>query len=812
MKILALSTRDYYDLVSSKKWEKIKCPLIATYISNLYNGKAEDEEDNIQDFFIQDKEGERFWEDNQDAFSIIKRVSHDSDYILYVIPCIPRNHVNENTGKCKSLKIRHDYIGLFLKSILNDLKINIDAKDIFVAVHDLDIFENNDERNLGTCEAEPNTSLFNLIKDGKILPGNIFGFQHENVQNSFYSLFNQKLGRDVLPPDSLENIFSRIKTTAGKEIERVIVNKGSESTTTITTAKPIIPIPFSFSINTDKRLSCSMPEAYKEMENVEYATLFNAITSELGQRVFDCETGDYSVYLLIHHKSDIQGYAKRHEQYVFGQNYFTESGAMCPVIHFCDASLEELTEIYRYASVIDCSIWNHYVQIKKNNESSTISFVDGVQIENAISAIANNSSRHLYNLVVARESADLVARMTYASFIKRFPETEGHGDYVSPFVFHSEQTVKNNLIYEEFEETNKIELIKKQYRWRILLIDDKAVTDMGTNIKEKIVIDGLPFNCKVTILKNVLNRCFDRIQVREWNDTTPVIDGIECLLEFAQSKNDAVLALQKRKYDIILLDYLLDRSQDGKHNYAYQILETIYGICDSKAKKKVLDKSISNILIGPNKRFFFMFTSAYSSAVNERLLAEGLNLSEDYWHISLGACPTNTPQLFLYNLLKLMDKRLEDSGLLKLSSDSIYKLINNIFRRKEDDPKRESVRKRANAYYQEVLSLQYHYRSILRDVEIPFGNNSSIFDTKGSVLMTDFIQKKINLGGMLEHLTQLVHLTAFGTIRQWPEMWEEYIYFKAQFEKQLDVVSPEEFNSLCQYIENYILELKSQQQ
>lgn len=812
MKILALSTRDYYDLVSSEKWEKIKCPLIATFISNLYNGKAEDEEGDIQDFFIQDKEGERFWEDNQDAFSIIKRVSHDSEYILYIIPCIPRNHVNENTGKCKSLKIRHDYIGLFLKSILNDLNITIDAKDIFVAVHDLDIFENNDERNLGTCEAEPNTSLFNLIKDGKILPGNIFGFQHENVQNSFYSLFNQKLGRDVLPPDSLENIFSRIKTTAGKEIERVIVNKGSESTTTITTAKPIIPIPFSFSINTDKRLSCSMPEAYKERENVEYATLFNAITSELSQRVFDCETGDYSVYLLIHHKSDIQGYAKRHEQYVFGQNYFTESGAMYPVIHFCDASLEELTEIYRYASVIDCSIWNHYVQIKKNNESSTISFVDGVQIENAISAIANNSSRHLYNLVVARESADLVARMTYASFIKRFPETEGHGDYVSPFVFHSEQTVKNNLIYEEFEETNKIELIKKQYRWRILLIDDKAVTDMGTNIKEKIVIDGLPFNCKVTILKNVLNRCFDKIQVREWNDSTPVIDGIECLLEFAQSKNDAILALQKRKYDIILLDYLLDRSQDGKHNYAYQILETIYGICDSKAKKKVLDKSISNILIGPNKRFFFMFTSAYSSAVNERLLAEGLNQSEKYWYINLGACPTNTPQLFLYNLLKIMDKRLEDSGILKLSSDSIYKLTNKIYRRKEDDPKRESVRKRANVHYQEVLSLQYHYRSILRDVEIPFGDRSSIFDTNGSVLMTDFIQKKINLGGMLEHLTQLVHLTAFGTIRQWPEMWEEYIYFKAMFEKQLDEVSSKDFNTLCQNIENYILELKSQQQ
>jgi hypothetical protein len=43
-------------------------------------------------------------------------------------------------------------------------------------------------------------------------------------------------------------------------------------------------------------------------------------------------------------------------------------------------------------------------------------------------------------------------------------------------------------------------------------------------------------------------------------------------------------------------------------------------------------------------------------------------------------------------------------------------------------------------------------------------------------------------------------------------MWEEYIYFKAQFENQLDEVTTNDFNILCQNIENYILELKSQQQ
>lgn len=163
--------------------------------------------------------------------------------------------------------------------------------------------------------------------------------------------------------------------------------------------------------------------------------------------------------------------------------------------------------------------------------------------------------------------------------------------------------------------------------------------------------------------------------------------------------------------------------------------------------------------------------------------------------------------MFLYNLIKQMERRLDDSGILKLSSDSIYKVINKIYANSS------GVRKRANTYYQEVLSLQYHYRNILKDVEIPFGQNASVFDTKGSVLMTDFIQNKINLGGMLEHLTQLVHITAFGTVRQWPEMWEEYIYFKAMFEKQIEKDKENvDCGTLFSNIENYILKLKSQQQ
>ena len=93
----------------------------------------------------------------------------------------------------------------------------------------------------------------------------------------------------------------------------------------------------------------------------------------------------------------------------------------------------------------------------------------------------------------------------------------------------------------------------------------------------------------------------------------------------------------------------------------------------------------------------------------------------------------------------------------------------------------------------------------MKDVAIP--SSGSVFDTRGSVLMTDFANSNPTLAGLLDHMANLVHITAFGTIRQWPEMWEEYLYFKAVYKQQYK----EDNEGMYQAIENYILDLKSEQ-
>lgn len=604
--------------------------------------------------------------------------------------------------------------------------------------------------------------------------------------------------------------------------------------------------------------------------------------------------GDH-IRLILHTPKDIlTGYASSGNVNDFAQIDFIQEKTSVrkdkiPILHLVltDIFVKSLYDgdtlpasVPRSFQIMDNSIWNYLVpfcnvtDINKDGNKETLYFKDNFY--NAVESIERNYKKNLYSLSVAKEYADLNARLAKEAFV-----AGSHAKGVSPFIFHSENSIQRMIKKEFVGEDNVIKKIADQ-KWRILLVDDKAVESMSNDKKYK---ENYSWSCKLVIIINLFSKFLEKYapnkKIACQINGIPVLldenlrlnkkkdgqDKITIIFEYAQNIDDAENALKSKKFDLVLLDYYLEKDKSGKQSYGTTLLESVYTYVSTQKsvetflslKKEDIKKEINRIFdtkdikyeelrkyiykkghedlkflydtkdinlvdkvcekikeeeklgTGPNGRHLFMFISAYSSAVHERLLAEGLNQSEKYWFISVGACPTNTPQLFLYNLIKLMDKRLEDSGILKLSSDEIYKLVNNIYLPKEQDSKGDSIRKRANALYQKVLSLQYHYRSILKDVEIPFGQNASDFDTKGSVLMTHFIQNKINLGGMLEHLTQLVHLTAFGTVRQWPDMWEEYIYFKAQFEKQLDGVSIDNFRNLCENIEDYILKLKSQQ-
>lgn len=304
---------------------------------------------------------------------------------------------------------------------------------------------------------------------------------------------------------------------------------------------------------------------------------------------------------------------------------------------------------------------------------------------------------------------------------------------------------------------------------------------------------------KFKIIKDRLESLFTDCAQFKIFDKTPQTVNEQCgiLIESVSNIEEAKKTLieEQRRYDIILLDYLLEKGKNGGYEYGYDLLNHLSNEINKSDESKRENRN----------RFYFMFISAYPTAVQERLLAEGLNPHEDYWNINVGACPTNTPQLFSYNLIKIMERRLNRLGISKLSPTKIVEQIHKIFSPTE----RKTVREMADERYRDVLSLQYHYSKMVKDVEIP-EKEEDLFNIGGSVLVTDFIQKNDWLKGFLEHLSHLVYLVAFGTTRQWAEMWEEYLYIRPQLNK-LQSSCETKTMIVTKCIEQYISQLKRQQ-
>ncbi len=498
-------------------------------------------------------------------------------------------------------------------------------------------------------------------------------------------------------------------------------------------------------------------------------------------------------------------------------------------IFFDSAFVAQHRDAPRSRAIVDSSIWNYFLCSKND--------LDAIR-----NTIYENYKQNYYDLLIAKEYADLNARIaTMANLyedptIKSNSNSGGHAAAVSPFLFHSEQVLAAKR-EEEFEKNKDSIYNFTQHKWRALLVDDRIHENYLTpsdrlvskeNIIENRIEKILWKGCRCKCVYD-LNECKDKAFSAD-KETEP-----NMVILCVDSLDKAKAALKNYKFDFILLDYLLDDHTDndgniiGRH-YGYELLTDLADEKNGIGKDCAKDitpylhyNEGKQYIVGPDHRYFFMFISAFTTAISERLRLFGFSRSEKLWHIAEGACPTNTPELFCYNLQKMMVKRIKDSGLEKLNPDKILKLTEKIFRKATDG--KESVRKRANENYTEILSLLYHYNRVRQDIERPSDDRPTLWSTRGSVLMTAYFNDYLAMGGLLEHLAHLVHLTAFGTARQWSEMWEEYLYFKNQFtdlfngrlDKTIKLVIDDQeqtitiraaLNKLYNSIGDYILELK----
>ena len=532
---------------------------------------------------------------------------------------------------------------------------------------------------------------------------------------------------------------------------------------------------------------------------------FTNLTSHFDQLSVSCEDGEVKAWLHIQDGKDFyqQLYPGEDEgkrltdKFTFYQEqlFHKEKDEYLPILHVSawEMAGSRLDFVFfpRYSSVMDSSIWNYYWCTKENKE------VKDRHLKWIIESIATNKQNGVYNLAIAREYADLNARLVHESYIAS--KLNGHGMQISPFLFHSEWEMEERCSVKE----EKL----KAYKWRFLLIDDYAWKSMEANHtldRESIVQK----NSKMDVLKRTISAMGFKVECvrktegeikREGDPADVEIWGAESIKEAFQLLSDKEIG----EFDIILLDYLLGshsftddefgeefRSKSTRE-YGHEFLKRL------EAKLSSDNPIPDDTKAGVAGKHYFMFISAFTTAVGERLRSERLSRNTERWYIAEGACPTNTPSLFKYYLSNIMERRLSETGINSLDEETILNVAKSIYSVPEENDQKtqkiDTVRKRAYLAYRTILGFHYDYFT-LKDYQ------------ESSLLAASFMKKKLRLGAMLEHLLQLVHLTAFGTVRQWPEMWEEYQFIIRTIDSNKEA---EILKVFSQSIEDYIIALKS---
>jgi len=544
---------------------------------------------------------------------------------------------------------------------------------------------------------------------------------------------------------------------------------------------------------------------------------------------------NFDVWFILHDYADCDRTANYNntffkQQYYFAQEHLKYIGrTLCPIVHFTESDLFIEKDVYRYKKVLNSSIWNHYIVIEKGKTLS--------RIKDVIKQIGSYSDEGRYSIGLAYEYCDLHARLVEQSHLY----DNGPHSHISPFLFHSEKEMGGKIREykdEKKHENDNLDIIQG-YRWRFLLLDDKSVEQMST--PSKVPIDVNKLQIIAWNLQHVLGFGEDNIWFRtglqndnSFNDYGKVKDGqwvnhkftisntypqkpeeVQIVIDCVETIAEAKRCLQKYRYEVLLLDYLLD---NANREYGYGLLDELQKWHKERKERETNNKQVSTsdtpYKAGPNKRFFIMFISAFTTAVHERMLEKGYGKTErGLWHLGDGACPTNTPYLFSYQLLLLMRHRITD---LRKENEggflTIIELLNEIFVKK-DKAGLVDIRQNANNHFNHVLFMRNKYLQLEEDLTKKEENSSDtgkdILNMESSLLIQSAFQY-INLfsGSFFEHLQHLVYLIAFGTIRQWTELWEEYVFIHKTLTKYDELTHEDMGTKINEAIRNYIINLK----
>ncbi len=450
------------------------------------------------------------------------------------------------------------------------------------------------------------------------------------------------------------------------------------------------------------------------------------------------------------------------------------------------------------------SIWFKAISITSlKSKQYSNSIESSIMLE--IGRIKKEIAVHPYNNVNAQEILDYQLRLQKENHLNRFGN--GHVEII-PKMYISEEKCRNDIQSKNYSD-NKL---FSNVGFRILLIDDKIYKDCGAISKAEALKKLISCNIDTFGLKNenlvwnighVKEKISENISgtVKWCQEASNIKIGENHITQIVQVDNitDALklLASDEIKFDVILLDYLLDRIDpedntskrelatnlflwlkqdiskigtvgffpDNKLLYLYNNLVKGENINEYKNDCKYCHDIIKRHIIGPkqnrgplNKLWIFPIT-AFNQTMIEDLISNGIRLIDYYWHISRGADPITTPIRFIKNFNLFLHLQLEYAI---FNFDSISKFVSRNLeglKKLNEDGKIDTSKFQAymGAEYSVFVSLYFKRPVIYRDKE------KSLFSM---YVWDNFMKKQENesLFSFTEAFQEFLYLAAFKNL------------------------------------------------
>ncbi len=348
-----------------------------------------------------------------------------------------------------------------------------------------------------------------------------------------------------------------------------------------------------------------------------------------------------------------------------------------------------------YFRFIDCSIWNRYIYFLDENFDRVLN--------DYIDLIKYLSGHKIFEKPVAKEYIEFYTRLCKESKIENL---KGHGAHVAPFVFNSESQMRIESVVSEA--INPVIPLNKpscdKMTFRILLIDDKYKKDCEKDdeCKANIIKDLLQLKFDVLLQERVCWKSSakkdeitveihdkDSLYIKDENQNQDIVNSeiiqpSHSKLQIIAVKNlhDAkeLLADHRLRFDLIMMDYLLDDKGDNLREYATEFWgdgrEHFFNIStkeveERKRSQEYSDEEAATYLKiqaqynkikanrGPMHRLWIFPITAFNQTFIDDLRNKGVRLIDYYWYLSRGADPINTPYLFINSLNKFLQLQLE---------------------------------------------------------------------------------------------------------------------------------------------------------